>query len=350
MDFTKVRHTLFITLLVLVSLAFIFMMKPFFYPIFWAAVIAGLFYPFYEWLNDKLKIPNLSTTITLSLIVIVILLPLLTAGYFLVKESADLYGSINTNRDQINRSLHDFATWIKYNPFSAQLNFDEKLWSQKFTEASTLVVNFIFNNVTGLTQNSLAFVFMIVIMFYTLFFFIRDGEKMLRLVMRICPLGDKYEKMLYAKFTLTAKAALKGTIIVGGIQGVIGALLFWFVGIKGILIWGLLMTALSIVPPFSAALVWLPASIILMLTGKFWAGMIVLAVGVLIISTIDNVLRPIIVGRDAELHPLLVLFSTLGGLMIFGVSGFVIGPVLAALFVTFWQMYEHYYKNELRNN
>lgn len=350
MDFTKVRHTLFITLLVLVSLAFIFMMKPFFYPIFWAAVIAGLFYPFYEWLNGKLKIPNLSTTIILSIIVVVILLPLLTIGYFLVKESADLYSSINTNRDQINKSLHDFATWIKYNPFSTQLNFDEKLWAEKFTEASAFVGNFIFNNVKALTQNSLAFIFMIVMMFYTLFFFIRDGEKMLRLLMRLCPLGDKYEKMLYTKFTLAAKAALKGTVIVGGIQGVIGALLFWFVGIKGVLIWGLVMTALSIVPPFSAALVWLPASIILMVTGKFWAGMIVLIVGVVVISTIDNILRPIIVGRDAELHPLLVLFSTLGGLVIFGVSGFVIGPVLAALFVTFWQMYEHYYKNELRNN
>ena len=185
-------------------------------------------------------------------------------------------------------------------------------------------------------------------MAYTLFYFIRDGEKFLRKIMYLCPLGDNHEVMFYNKFTSTARATLKGSLVIGIVQGLIGGLLFYFVGIKGALIWGLVMMALSIL--IGCYLVWVPAGIIMLLLGNLWQGIAILAVGVLIISTIDNIIRPWLVGKDTQMHPLLVFLSTLGGILVFGLTGFIIGPVITSLLMAFWEMYEHYYKTELDNN
>lgn len=350
MNFSKMRHLLFYILLAVTGVIFLMMVKPFFFPIFWAAIIAALFYPVHRWIIQKIRLLNLSAAISLLVVLVVIILPLTFLSYLLIKQSADLYNSLDNNRAQIVTSISHLTEWIKYNPYTAKLNINESFWIEKFSDISQTIAGFVFNSAKSITQNSLVFIALFIIMLYALFFFIRDGEKLLKSLMHVCPLGDKYEKLLYQKFTSTARAALKGTVIVGGIQGTLGALLFWYCGIQGALIWGLLMTALSIIPPFSSALIWLPAGIIMMLTGKLWTGLIIIAFGALLISTIDNILRPLIVGKDTEMHPLLVLFSTLGGILVFGISGFIIGPILTALFLAFWEMYDQYYKEGLDNN
>jgi len=191
---------------------------------------------------------------------------------------------------------------------------------------------------------------MLFIMFYTLFFFLRDGKKILEHLMHLSPLGNKYETMLYEKFTSTSRATLKGTFLVGCVQGTLGGLLFLAVGIPGALIWGLMMVALSIVPAVGCSIIWLPTGIIMLLMGNIWQGITILLFGTLVISNIDNLIRPPLVGKDIQMHPLLVLFSTLGGIFIFGISGFIIGPVIAALFTSVISIYDHYYRNELSNN
>ncbi len=168
--------------------------------------------------------------------------------------------------------------------------------------------------------------------------------------MHLSPLGDQYEQMLYQRFTSTARATLKGTLIIGGIQGVLGGLLFYFTGVEGAFVWGVIMTILSIIPAVGSFLVWFPAGIIMIATGNIGAGITILLVGAIIISNIDNVLRPPLVGKDTQMHPLFILFSTLGGIMLFGVSGFIIGPVLMALFLAVVSIYDHYYKTELDRN
>lgn len=350
MDFSKLKNYLFLILLVGITVIFLYIIKPFAYPIIWAAIIAGLFYPVYKWLNKWLHSANLSTVITLVLVFFIIVIPLTAISSLVISESFNLYTSISNNSSQIGSSVQTVLNWIQHNPYTARLNIDPSFWTEKFSELATTVTNYLLVSAKNFTQNSLVFFAMFVIMFYTLFFFVRDGEKILRQMMHLCPLGDNHEKMLYNKFTSTARATLKGSLIVGLIQGALGGIMFRVAGIEGAVIWGIMMVLLSVIPGIGSYFVWLPAAIVMMILGKFWVGIGMILFGALVIGTIDNFLRPILVGKDTQMHPLLVLFSTLGGIVVFGITGFVIGPIITALLLAFWEMYEHYYKNNLEND
>lgn len=333
-----------------VTAALLTILRPFAYPIFWAAVIAALFYPLFKRLNKFLKHPNLSATVTLAAVTVIIILPLTIIGILLVREAIVLYGNFNNSGGQVNQTLRAVAETIKHNPITADLNINESFWAEKFSEIVRFVVNYIFGTLKDITQNSLIFIGMFILMLYTLFFFVRDGDWILKKIMHLCPLGDKYEVRLYKKFTDAASAIIKGTLIVGVVQGVLGGLAFWIAGINGALIWGIIMVLCSLIPGVGTALIWLPAGLLLILSGHVWPGVFILIIGALVISTIDNLLRPMLVGKDLSMPPLIILFSTLGGLVAFGFSGFMIGPIIAALFLSFWGMYEEYYQNDLKKN
>lgn len=350
MDFIKIRNFIFLALLVAVSIAFLWIIKTFAYPIFWAAIIAGTFYPLYRIINKKLTIPNLSTAITMAIILIIIVIPLILVSSLVVKESIDLYSSLTYNSGQINESIHSAMEWVKNNPYTARFNIDETFWATKFSELAKAVTTFLIGSAKSFTQNSIVFLIMLFITFYTLFFFIRDGEAMLKKLMHLCPLGDDHEKMLYDKFTSTTRATIKGSLIVGLIQGALGGAMFAIAGIDGAIIWGILMVLVSSVPGIGSYFIWLPAAIIMLISGHTWTGVGMILFGSLVIGTIDNFLRPVLVGKDSQMHPLLVLLSTLGGIAVFGISGFIIGPIIAALMMAFWEMYEHSYRKDLNKN
>ncbi len=350
MDFSKIKHALFVAILAAITISFAYIIRPFAYPILWAAIIAGLFYPISSWLTKVLRAPNLASAITLILVFLVIVLPIAAVGTLVVNESMNLYGSINENRGQISSSLQTALAWIQNNPYAGRLNIDQSLIAQKFGDAAQYVTSYLILAAKDFTQNSFVFLLMFVIMFYTLFFFVRDGAGFLKKIMHLCPLGDTHEKLLYSRFTSTARATLKGSLIVGLIQGTLGGLMFWFAGIQGAIIWGVLMVLASTIPGIGSYFIWLPAAIIMIIIGKVWTGVAMMLFGGLVIGTIDNIIRPILVGKDTQMHPLLVLFSTLGGIVVFGISGFVIGPIVTSLLLAFWEMYERAYKKELDNN
>lgn len=349
MDFSKIRNYLFLGLLTLVTILFLYIIKPFAYPIFWAAILAVLFYPLYKKINDKIKHPNLSALISLAAVTIIIIVPLSILGLLLTKEAVVIYNSASGD-GQLSQLLHGALEAIKHNPYTAQFNINETFWAEKFAETSRVVINYIFNFVTNLTQNSLTFAGLFVIMLYTLFFFFRDGEKILKKCMYLCPLGDKYEIKLFNKFTTATSAVIKGLIIVGGVQALLGGVLFWVTGINGAAIWAIIMWLASLIPGFGVGLVWFPAGIIMLVSGHVWQGVVILLVGFLVISTIDNFIRPLIIGKNLKMPATLILFSTLGGILLFGVSGFMLGPIIVALFLSFWEMYEEYYRAELSKN
>lgn len=350
MDFNKIRNYLFLGALLLVTLLFLSLLKIFAYPIFWAAIIAAISYPFYNRLRKLIKNTTLSVSLVLLIITFIVVIPLSILGTLLVKESIDLYDTFSSNRENINTSIQQTFDGVRNNPYIAKLHIDEAMLSSRISEYSGTALTYVFNFIKNFTQNSFEFVIMFIIMLYALFFFIRDGEVMLKKLMYICPLGDKYEIMLYERFTSTVRATLKGTVILGIIQGTLGGIMFYIAGIPGALLWGVIMTLLSIIPGVGPAIVWVPAAIILFLLGDVWQAIMIVAVGTLIIGTIDNLLRPWLVGKDIQMHELLIFFSTLGGIAIFGISGFIIGPIIASLFVSFWQIYEHYYRAELSHN
>jgi len=350
MDFSKMRNFLFLALLAAVTVAFIWVIKTFAYPIFWAAIIAGMFYPIYRFINRKLNVPNLSTAITMMITIAVIVVPLILIGTLVVNQSIDMYNSLSQNSGSIKTGVSAAVDWVRHNPLTSQLNIDQATITAKFTELAQSLTGFLLNSAKSFTQNSVVFLIMLFITFYSLFFFIRDGEKLLKKLMHLCPLGDDQEKMLYNKFTSTTRATIKGSLIVGLIQGTLGGLMFWIAGIDGAIIWGILMVLLASVPGIGPYFVWLPAAIIVIIMGRVWTGIGMILFGALVIGTIDNILRPMLVGKDSQMHPLLVLLSTLGGIAVFGLSGFIIGPIIASLMLAFWEMYEAHYRKQLEKN
>ncbi|MBU1895591.1 AI-2E family transporter [Patescibacteria group bacterium] len=346
-NFNTMRSVFFFTLIIILGVGTLYIIMPFIYPIFWAAVIAVLFYPLYARIQKWLKLPRVSSMITLTFVVIVIFLPLTLLSILLVNESVELY--VQVSNGNYLTSVEGATVWLDNTPLAPYVEKVKTEWTGYATSATKAISIFLFQNVKSLTEVSLKFVFMLFIMFYTLYYFFKDGPNMLKALMRLSPLGDKYEVMLYQKFTSTTRATLKSTFIVGGIQGILGGIMFWIAGIQGALIWGLIMVALSIIPAVGSVIVWLPAAIIMLSLGHIGAGIFIL-IGGTVISFIDNLMRPPLIGKDIQMHPLIVLFTTLGGLMMFGISGFVIGPIIAALFMAIMSIYNHYYRNELENN
>ena len=347
-SFSKLRSAFFTGLIVLLSVAILYLIRPFFYPIFWAAVIAIVFYPHYNWLNSFIRMPGLNALLMVCVVLVTIFLPLTLISALLVNESVDLYGKVSEKGFAEN--IEGVSTWLEGTPLAPYIDTVKTDWTRYAADATKRLSGYFFSGIKSVTQNSLRFFFMLFIMFYTLFYFFKDGHRMLDRLKHLSPVGEKYEVMLYDRFTSTVRATLKSTFIVGGIQGIIGGILFWITGVPGALIWGVIMIALSIVPALGSFVVWLPAGLIMLALGNTWQGVTILLVGTFVISTIDNLLRPPLVGRDIQMHPLLGLFSTLGGIVLFGISGFIIGPIIAALYLSIMTIYDHYYKSELESN
>lgn len=348
MELSKTRNYIFLITLATVSIMFFYVIRPFFYPIFWAAVIASLFYPLYKRFTHLLN-QSLSAGLTLLIVTVLVLLPFSLIVTLLIKEIVNIFNSYGQT-DQLSGIIQDVNNYLHNSDLIQKIGLNETSLSSRLDEVGRSVVTFVYISVKSLTQNSLEFIALFVLMLYTLFFFLRDGSKILKKFMFLFPLGSRYEQLLYDKFTSAASSAIKGTIVVGLIQGLLGGLLFWATGIPAPLIWGLVMAALGAIPVTGTFLVWFPAGIIQIAIGHTTQGIIILAVGTLLVSTIDNLLRPYVVGKDLQMHPVIVLFSTLGGVFVFGLTGFVLGPVIAALCQAFWELYEHYYQNELAKN
>lgn len=346
------RNWFFLFLIATFSIGMIYIFRPFFYPIFWAAIITILFHPIYKKLLVWIKSKNISAVLTVIAVIISIFLPLTIVSILIVNESLNLYSSVSEKNifgsatvENVNFLLKKIPTILQ--PYAKEI---QNNWFAYGADATKKISEFIFINVKAITQNSVSFVFMLFIMFYTLFFFLRDGHKIISKIKYLSPLGGKYEEMLYEKFISTARATIKGTFVVGIIQGTLGGILFWISGIQGALIWSIVMIVASLIPAVGPFVVWVPAGIFMLAFGNIWQGILILAFGAGVISTIDNFLRPILIGKDIQMHSLIVLFSTLGGLFIFGIAGFIIGPIIASMFMSVISIYTHYYQTELKNN
>ena len=332
----------FFVLLGLVTLLFLYLLKPFFFPLFWAVVIAGIFNPLYRRINRRLNHPSLSTILIFLVIAVIILLPAGVVGTLVFNESRQIYGMLSPDPKKIDMGFQNIIGLIADNPIADLFNIDKAVLIEKAAEVLRSVTNYIFVNLTTLTQNTLGLLVQFAIMFYALFFFVRDGEKFLRTAMRILPLGMGRERLLYNRFVATARSTLKVTLIIGGIQGILGGIVFLITDIEGALIWGLLMIIMAVVPVVGCTIIWGPAGILMLLSGHIWEGILILVTGVLVISTVDNLLRPVLIGKDVEMHPLLIFLSSLGGIILFGFSGFVIGPIITSMLLAIWTMYEEF--------
>lgn len=342
------RSFFFLALILGLTVAMMYLVQPFFYPIFWAAVIAIMFYPHFTWLNDRLRSAGLSSGIMITVVILTIFIPLALITTLLVNQSLSLFDSLS--RYDLMQNIQGWTTYLASTPAAPYLDNLRADWPRYVSDLSGWLNQYVFAGLKSITQNSLDFFFMLFIMLYSLYYFFRDGEKMVLRLMHLSPLGDKYEIMLFERFTSTARATIKGTVLIGLVQGTLGGILFAVTGVPEAFLWGLIMAILSIIPALGTALIWLPAGLIMLMLGNFWQGLTIILFGMFVISLIDNFLRPVLVGKDTEMHPLLVLFATLGGIALFGITGFIIGPIIASLYLAIMSIYDHYYKNELEIN
>jgi len=337
------EHNAFLALMVAVSAAFVWVLLPFAGAVFWGAVIAIVFMPVYAGLLRRWKQRRtLAALATLGLVVLMVVLPLTLLTGMLVKEGAALYQRVQSGETNFVRYfeqvvavlpawLHDLLDHFglaDFNELQARI-------TETLTSGSQRIATY----TVSMGQNALDLVIGFFVMLYLAFFLLRDGTSLSRRIRAAVPLAPAHRQHLAAKFITVIRATVKGNVLVAATQGALGGLAFWFFGIKGALLWAVVMGFLSLLPAIGAGLIWLPVAIYFLVTGAIWQGVALIAYGVLVIGLVDNVLRPILVGKDTQMPDYLVLISTIGGMAVFGISGFVIGPVIAAMFMAVWDLF-----------
>lgn len=333
-------YILFLTIVLLVTVSFFLLIKDFLLACFWAIILAVVFDPVYQGFKQYFKnSEKLSLFLTMLMIILVFVIPLLIITLMITEESTGYYQKITSG--EINPQVYFQDTLALVLPKFYKLSQIQAISVEQISasagNAFTQAVKYIAQQLPALTQNLLNLIVQVALAFYILFFLLRDGQQLIRKLISLIPIGDGIEIELFERFTSVARATVKGGLIVAVIQGSIGGFLFWFVDIPAAFLWGMLMIVLSLLP-IGSTLIWGPAAIILFLQGQTLKAAIVLAIGILVIGMIDNFLRPRLIGKDSKMSDYLVLVSTLGGLTWFSLTGFVLGPIIAALFITCWDL------------
>lgn len=337
----KMEKSSFLLLLVLVSLAFIFLLRPFSGIIFWACTLGLLFYPCYAFLHTRKNLgKNVSALLTVLLCMVVFVAPAIFIFISFFNEVSSFYTLIKGR--EFNPALY-FDQITHSFPFIqdafTNLNIDVDALRQKIADFALGLSSLLAQYAVSIGSDTLGFVTDMAMMLYVFFFMLRDGEALIEVLIRALPLGDERERMLFAQFSSVTRATVKGSLVVAIVQGLLGGVAFSVLGVQGAVLWGTVMTVLSLVPVVGSALVWGPVALYFCATGLWWKGIALTLFGVCVIGLIDNILRPILVGKDTKLPDYLILLSTLGGFMMFGFSGFIVGPLIAVLFITFWHIF-----------
>ena len=332
----------FLVLVAAVSLAFAWIVWPFFGAVLWATVLAILFSPIYR----RLLVPmrqrrTLAALVTVLIILVLVILPSALIGALLLHEALGVFGRVQSGElsfaryfQQVLGAQPDWVTNLLQRLGLDSVGAVQERLSSGFTKGLQLFASQALN----VGQNALEFFVGLFIMLYLLFFLLRDGSELSQQIRSAMPLPDELQQTLFGKFTNVIRATIKGSVVVAIVQGALGGLIFWFLGIKAAVLWAVVMAFLSLLPAVGTAIVWFPVAVYLLATGATWDGIILIAYGVLVIGLVDNILRPILVGKDTQMPDYVVLISTLGGIAVFGLNGFVIGPVIAAMFIAVWSV------------
>ncbi len=339
------RRAAFLLLLALVTVAFFWIISPFFGAVFWAMVLALMFMPVHRRLCALLRgRDTLAALGTLLFCMVIVVVPMIFVVGAMVDEATSFTQRLRTGEfnprtyfEQIQNALPGWSRDLlgRFGLFNAQDVVD------KLTAAVVQGGQALTARALAIGQNTLMLLVNLGIMLYLLFFFLRDGRDLAQTIRRAVPMQRQHTDFLLSKFATVVRATVKGTVVVALVQGMLGGVAFAFLGIHGAVLWGVVMSVLSLLPAIGAALVWAPVAIYLMATGSMIEGLGLAAWGAGVMGMVDNLLRPILVGKETKLPDYLVLLSTIGGLSIFGVNGFLIGPAIAALFVATWALFSH---------
>jgi predicted PurR-regulated permease PerM len=338
MPTTTVQRAFFAALLILVTVAFLWLIRGFLQPVFWAVALGIIVYPLH-WRIEQRLAPrrSLAAAVSMLVVVAVVILPLAGIITAVTTEATSLVQRLNQQEIQLDEVYDAIAARLPTSLLE-RIPIDMNNVEARLAEAAVTASRFVAARALSIGQDTLRVAIFFFLMLYLLFFFLRDGQKLLDGLVRALPLGDDRERHLLGRFAQVSRATIKGTLVVGIVQGTIGGVAFATLGIGAAVLWAVVMALLSILPAVGPALVWIPAAIFLLSTGRILAGIALILIGVLVIGLVDNLLRPILVGRDTRMPDYLILLSTLGGLTAFGLAGIVIGPIIAAFFLSCWEM------------
>jgi predicted PurR-regulated permease PerM len=331
------------------ALAFLAILSGFLQALLLAAVFSGIVYPLYLWIKRILgDRDTLASLLTITLTLFVIVVPLIIMLGLIAEQAVNVAGDvtpwIEMHLDSHAEQGTSLPDWV---PFADKLAPYKDTIPAKISEFTGTAGRFLAESLAWLSHGTISFFFQLFVMLYAMFFFLTDGPAMLNTILSYAPMSrDDKDKMLAVGLSVS-RATVKGTLIIGLIQGTLGGIGFAVAGVKAALFWGAIMTILSVLPGIGTALIWGPAVIYLLISGEVAAGLGLLAWSALVVGSIDNVLRPVLVGRDTKMPDLLILLSTLGGLSLFGASGLVLGPILAALFLTVLAIYSRVFADWL---
>lgn len=342
-------HRGFVLLLVLaITLLFLRMIWPFLNALLLAAIFSGLIYPLYErlvrWCGGH---RHIASGITVTIVLFVIVLPLLGFLGVLANEAIHVSQRVLPWVEQNLGEPQRVDALLDRLPFMDQLEPYRAEIADKARDLVEKSFSFVVDSLAATGRQTAWFLFFLFVMLYAMFFFLVDGGRILDRILWYAPLPPQDEEQMVEKFVSVTRATLKGTLVVGVVQGTLAGAAFAIAGIQGALFWGTVMFIMSVIPGIGAALVWVPATIYLLAIGRVAAGV---ALGVwcaAVVSSVDNVLRPWLVGRDTRMPDLLVLLGTIGGLFLFGAVGIIIGPIIAALFMTAWEIYGAVFREAL---
>lgn len=337
-------------LLAAVTIAIYPVIKIFIIPIILAATFTTLFYPLYRWFLRKVKhnrpVASLATCLFMFLCLVI---PSYVVMHMVVLQMIHFYHSVEPlvkdvvasgEESEVVQRIINFAPlqWFNLQSLDLVSIFNDAM--KTFLSLGSKLINKTSAGFFGLFTN-------VVIMFFTMFYFFMDGELLVKRIKYLSPIRDDYEDLIFSRFLLISRATVMGTVIIGITQGTLGALALLIFGVKSWLLWGVVMVFLSLIPLVGTWMVLIPAGIIQLVLGNVWQGIGILVISTIVISNIDNLIRPRLVGREAKLHDLIIFFSSLGGIAAFGVMGFIVGPVIAALFISVLDIYSAEFEVQL---
>ncbi|MDP1687663.1 MAG: AI-2E family transporter [Hydrogenophaga sp.] len=329
-------------MLAAVTVAFFWILLPFFGTILWGSIIALMFAPLYRWLLPRMNHRHTRAALaTMGAAMLVVVLPAVLVVISLAREATQMYTRIQSGevnpalmlRGLFNALPDGLIAFLRRFGLGS---FDQvqRKFNALLTQGSELIATHTFN----FGQDLFTLVISLFITLYLAFFLTRDGASIVRSIRMAIPLPPDHKQELLERFGTVLRATVKGNLVVALVQGMLGGLAFWVLGVNGALLWAVLMAALSLLPAVGAGLVWVPVALYLFAVDQVWQGAALVAWGVLVIGLADNVLRPLLVGKDTGMPDYLVLITTLGGIAVMGINGFVIGPTIAAMFVAVWHI------------
>lgn len=339
----ELQNKVFLLLLVLVTIAFGLIVWPFNGAIWWAIFIAIVFMPLHTRVLRRFgKRRSLAALATLGITLVVAILPLVLLTISVTQEAAAIYARVKSGDVNLahyfQQIVEGLPVWMRQLLDRFGL-LDMAATQQKILTGLSQSGQVITSQALSIGQTTLDFVVSFFLMLYLLFFLLRDGPELGANVVQAVPLQARHKKELFSRFVTVVRATVKGNILVALVQGALGAVALGFLGVPGAILWGAVMAMLSLLPAIGAAIVWGPIAVWFLVTGAVWQGLSLVLWGVLVIGLVDNLLRPLLVGKDTQLPDYLVLFSTVGGMAIFGLNGFVIGPVIASMFIAAWEIF-----------